>query len=58
MREHKKLRAHALSVMYALKSFIDNLDDEETLDALVRKNAQNHAERGVGEREVKVRFKD
>ncbi|CAG2244489.1 unnamed protein product [Mytilus edulis] len=54
VREHKKLRAHALSVMYALKSFIDNLDDEETLDALVRKNAQNHAERGVGEREVKM----
>lgn len=54
VKEHKKLRAHALSVMYALKSFIDNLDDEETLDALVRKNAKNHAERGIGEREIKM----
>ena len=55
IRVHKKLRAHALSVMYALKSFVDNFDDPETLDALIRKNARNHAERGVGEKEVKVR---
>jgi hypothetical protein len=28
---HKKLRGHALSVMYSIKSFIDTLDDLETL---------------------------
>ena len=48
---HKKLRGHALSVMYSIKSFIDTLDDLETLDELVRKNARNHAPRGVGEKQ-------
>jgi hypothetical protein len=51
---HKKLRGHALSVMYSIKSFIDTLDDLETLDELVRKNARNHAPRGVGEKQFMV----
>lgn len=54
MRIHKKLRAHALSVVYALKSFIDNLDDVETLAELIKKNARNHMERTVTEKEIKV----
>ncbi|CAG2185801.1 unnamed protein product [Mytilus edulis] len=52
VRSSKKLRAHALSLMYALKSFLDNLDDSDTLDGLVRKNAINHAKRGVGAKEL------
>ncbi|XP_052082384.1 uncharacterized protein LOC127720016 [Mytilus californianus] len=52
VRSNKKLRAHALSLMYALKSFLDNLDDPETLEGLVRKNAINHATRGVGPKEI------
>lgn len=52
VRTHKKLRAHALSVMYAFKSFIDSLDDLDTLIELVQKNARSHAPRGVGEREI------
>lgn len=53
VRIHKKLRAHALSVVYALKSFIDNLDDVETLAELIKKNARNHMERTVTEKEIK-----
>ncbi|CAC5401182.1 unnamed protein product [Mytilus coruscus] len=52
VRSNKKLRAHALALMYALKSFLDNLDDPETLEGLVRKNAINHANRGVGPKEI------
>ena len=48
------MRGHALSVMYSIKSFIDTLDDLETLDELVRKNARNHAPRGVGEKQFMV----
>ena len=40
--------------MYSIKSFIDTLDDLETLDELVRKNARNHAPRGVGEKQFMV----
>ena len=54
VRVHKKLRAHALSVVYALKSFIDSLDDVETLAELIKKNAKNHMERTVTEKEIKV----
>lgn len=54
VRVHKKLRAHALSVIYALKSLIDSLDDEETLAELIKKNAKNHMERTVTEKEIKV----
>lgn len=52
VKVHKKLRAHALSVVYALKSFIDNLDDVETLVELVKKNASNHVERKVTEKQI------
>lgn len=54
VRAHKKLRAHALSVFYAIKSYIDHLDDLETLTELIRKNARNHVDRKVGGKEVKV----
>jgi hypothetical protein len=54
VRVHKKLRAHALSVVYALKSFIDSLGDVETLAELIKKNAKNHMERTVTEKEIKV----
>lgn len=53
VRAHKKLRAHALSVFYAIKSYIDHLDDLETLTELIRKNARNHVDRNVGGKEVK-----
>lgn len=52
IKVHKKLRAHALSVVYALKSFIDNLDDVETLAELVKKIARSHVERTVTEKEI------
>lgn len=51
---HKKLRAHALSVVYALKSFIDNLDDTETMEQLVRKIARSHYERTVTAEQIQV----
>ncbi|XP_063423431.1 globin-like [Mytilus trossulus] len=52
VKVHKKLRVHALSVVYGLKSFIDNLDDVETLVELVKKNASNHVERKVTETQI------
>ena len=50
----KKLTAHGISVLYAIKSLVDNLEDLDTLTHLIRKNARNHAERGISGADYKV----
>jgi hypothetical protein len=52
--KHPKLPAHAMSVMYALASYIDNLEDSELLVELVKKTSVSHIGRGVGSREFKA----
>ncbi|XP_013788606.1 globin C, coelomic-like [Limulus polyphemus] len=47
LRSSKRLEAHALSVMYAITSLVDSLDDVECLKELLLKTAHNHAHRGV-----------
>ncbi|XP_048741756.1 globin-like [Ostrea edulis] len=51
--KHPKLPAHAMSVMYALASYVDNLEDAELLVELVKKTSISHIERGVSSREFK-----
>ncbi|XP_048742717.2 globin-like [Ostrea edulis] len=51
--KHPKNPAHAMSVMYALASYVDNLEDAELLVELVKKTSISHIERGVGSREFK-----
>lgn len=52
--KHPKLPAHAMSVMYALASYIDNLHDTDLLVELVKKTAVSHIGRGVGSEYFKV----
>lgn len=42
-----KFQAHAVTVMYALTSFVDNLGSPEVLRDLVHRTARNHHFRGV-----------
>ncbi|KAE8736874.1 hypothetical protein FOCC_FOCC017672 [Frankliniella occidentalis] len=46
-RDDPRMRAHANAVMYALTSYIDQLDDVPCLDAMVRKLADSHLKRHV-----------
>ncbi|RUS71051.1 hypothetical protein EGW08_021185 [Elysia chlorotica] len=41
------LKAHATSVMYAIKSYVGTIDDAETLAGLVTKMANSHVPRGI-----------
>lgn len=52
--KHPKLPAHAMSVMYALASYIDNLHDTDLLVELVKKTAVSHIGRGVGSEYFKL----
>lgn len=47
LRDDKKLKAHATSVMYSLTSIVDNLDDGELLVGLLTKVAKSHSRRNI-----------
>ncbi|KAK0062358.1 globin [Biomphalaria pfeifferi] len=47
LRTSAKLKAHATSVMYALTSYVENVEDSENLVGLVQKIAVSHIGRGI-----------
>ncbi|BFZ10645.1 hypothetical protein BsWGS_13684 [Bradybaena similaris] len=47
LRTSPKMKAHATSVFYALTSYVENVDDPETLVGLVQKIAVTHVGRGI-----------
>lgn len=47
LRTSPKMKAHATSVFYALTSYVENVDDPETLVGLVQKIAVSHVGRGI-----------
>lgn len=47
LSHNKKLLAHATSVMYAISSMVDTLEDVECLKEMVTKIARNHLGRDV-----------
>ncbi|GIY25003.1 GLOBIN domain-containing protein [Caerostris extrusa] len=44
---NKKLLGHALSVMYALNSIVDNLNDVESLIQVLQKTGESHQPRKI-----------
>ncbi|XP_071444434.1 globin-like [Hetaerina americana] len=48
--ENKKFQAHANSVMYAVTSVVDNLDDPGCLVEMLKKLGQNHGRRNIPEK--------
>ncbi|CAG5134023.1 unnamed protein product [Candidula unifasciata] len=51
LRKSPKLRAHATSVFYTITSYVESVDDPETLVGLVQKIAESHVGRGITLRE-------
>lgn len=51
LKTHKKMKAHALTVMHALQSWVENLTDLDVLVELVRKNALRHEGRGLAKKQ-------
>ncbi|XP_059165568.1 globin-like [Physella acuta] len=47
LRSSPKLKAHATSVMYAITSYVENVEDSENLVGLVQKIAVSHIGRGI-----------
>lgn len=47
LRTSPKMKAHATSVMYALTSYVENVEDSENLVGLVQKIAISHLGRGI-----------
>jgi len=47
LKTNKKLQAHAFSVMYALTSMIDNLDDIDCLLEILVKTGKTHGQRNI-----------
>ncbi|BFZ08546.1 hypothetical protein BsWGS_11585 [Bradybaena similaris] len=47
LRKSPKLRAHATSVFYTITSYVETVDDSETLVGLVQKIAESHIGRGI-----------
>lgn len=54
VRNSPKLRAHATSVFYVLTSYVENVDDPETLVGLIQKIAASHIGRGITVKEFEV----
>lgn len=48
---NRKFQAHCTSVMYALTSVVDNLDDTECLVEMLTKLGQNHHRHGITRQE-------
>jgi hypothetical protein len=53
-----KFQAHCTSVMYALTSVVDNLDDTECLIEMLTKLGQNHQRHGISRQEFIVSSND
>ncbi|KRT82554.1 hypothetical protein AMK59_4821 [Oryctes borbonicus] len=49
-----KLKAHAVSVMYAISSVIDNLDNSEVLITLLQKTGDSHRRRKIPEESFNI----
>jgi len=47
LRGNKKVLAHANSVLYAITSLVDNLDDPECLVEMLKKVSESHVARGI-----------
>ncbi|XP_022916567.1 globin [Onthophagus taurus] len=47
LKDNPKLRAHSLSVMYAISSVIDSLDEGPILVNLLQKTGDNHGKRKI-----------
>ncbi|XP_074598510.1 globin 1 [Brevipalpus obovatus] len=47
LKESKKLKAHASSVVYAISSIVDNLDDMDCCAELITRINSRHTSRGV-----------
>ncbi|CAL1528705.1 unnamed protein product [Lymnaea stagnalis] len=47
LRSSPKMKAHATSVMYALTSYVENVEDSENLVGLIQKIAISHLGRGI-----------
>ncbi|KAF2355683.1 Globin [Trinorchestia longiramus] len=47
LRKDKRLRAHASTVMHAINSVVDSLDDPETLVEILKSVGGNHFKRGI-----------
>lgn len=45
--KHPQLKAHAITVMYAVTSIIDNLDNNDVLINLLQKTAISHRRRKI-----------
>lgn len=45
--KHPQLKAHAITVMYAVSSIIDNLDNSDVLINLLQKTGQSHRRRKI-----------
>jgi len=51
---NSKFQAHAINVMYALTSVVDNLDDTGCLVEMLMKLGQNHYRHGISRQEFYV----
>jgi len=47
LRGNKKVLAHANSVLYAITSLVDNLDDPECLIEMLKKTSESHFKRKI-----------
>lgn len=54
LRTNPQMRAHAMTVFYVLTSYVENLDDAETLVGLVQKVAVSHIKRDITVRDFEV----
>uniref|UniRef100_A0A0B6ZNH9 Globin n=1 Tax=Arion vulgaris TaxID=1028688 RepID=A0A0B6ZNH9_9EUPU len=51
LRTSPKMKAHATSVFYVITSYVETVDDPETLVGLVQKIAVTHVDRGINVKE-------
>lgn len=51
LKTSPKMKAHGLTVMHAIQSWIENLDETDVLVELVKKNAYRHHGRGLSKHE-------
>ena len=54
LRLSSKMKAHSLGVMYMLTSYVENLDDPDTLVALVTKVSLSHRNRNITLKDFEV----
>lgn len=47
LKDNRKMKGHATTFMYGLKSFMDYVDDPEMLEDMIRKTAKNHVKRNI-----------